>query len=54
MDWITIGVFVVITMLLIAFVVILRLVAEEITEDIYEFKRRNRWRKRYRHHRKRK
>lgn len=51
MDWITIGVFVVIVMMLVAFAVILRLTAEELIDDIESFKRRNRWRRRYRHRR---
>lgn len=51
MDVLTIELMGVILLMLIALAVILRLAAEEITEDIAEFKRRNRWRKRYRHRR---
>ena len=49
MDILTVELAGVILLLLIALVVILRLAAEEIVEDVAEFKRRNRWRKRYKH-----
>lgn len=49
MDILSLELIGVILMMLIALGVILRLTAEEITEDIAEFKRRNRWRKRFKH-----
>lgn len=51
MDVLTIELAGVIFLLMIALAVILRLAAEEIVEDVAEFKRRNRWRKRNKHRR---
>ena len=54
MDILSLELIGVILMMLIALGILLRLAAEEITEDVAEFKRRNRWRKRYKHHKRRK
>lgn len=54
MDILTGELCLVIAMLLIALFVLIRLLGEEICEDIEDFKRRNRWRLRYKHRKRRK
>ena len=49
MDLITVLTLLVCVLLAVCFVVIVRLLAEEIAEDISSIKRRNHWRKRYKH-----
>ena len=51
MDGLTLTILGVIFMLVIGLTVVLRLIVQEVTEDIITIKRRNRWRRRYRHRR---
>lgn len=52
MDWLMIDVLIAVILIGITIVLLAKVVGEEISADLYEYRRRNRWKKRYKKRRK--
>lgn len=52
MDWLMIDVLIAVVLIGITIVLLAKVVGEEISADLYEYRRRNRWKKRFKKRRK--